>query len=438
MPTSQLKPPRSSGAAPAKLFVETTTRCNLNCVMCVKQNKGSEVCEGDFQPELFAGIVSALPRLEALVLNGIGEPLLNPHLESFIRTAKSSMPTGSWVGFQTNGVLMTPEKAYSLVEAGLDKVCISIDAIVPEHFRQLREGGEIESVERAFGALNTAMEQCGRPDVQIGVEFVAMRENIRELPSTLEWAAGRGARFAIVTHVLPYDERHAEQALFSNVSDEALALFEEWRATAAADGIDIRHYRQAIWRFRRSRDEQAVVDAVEAMKADGERRGIMLDMKKLFQLEQQQLDETAGLFAAARDVADRCGIDLRLPEVTLSEKRKCSFVEEGSAFVSWNGDVSPCYFLWHRYDCFASGWSQTVRPKVFGNVGRDDILTIWNSTEYASFRSGVLAYDYPSCASCGLSPCDYLTAEEFEQDCHISSVPCGSCLWCTGVFQCLR
>ena len=25
---------------PSKLFVETTSRCNLNCVMCMKQNGG--------------------------------------------------------------------------------------------------------------------------------------------------------------------------------------------------------------------------------------------------------------------------------------------------------------------------------------------------------------------------------------------------------------
>jgi hypothetical protein len=27
--------------------------------------------------------------------------------------------------------------------------------------------------------------------------------------------------------------------------------------------------------------------------------------------------------------------------------------------------------------------------------------------------------------------------EHFEQDCHIKNEPCGSCLWCTGLFQCL-
>ena len=432
----------SSGAAlrdfPAKLFVETTTRCNLNCFMCVKQNRGSEVSEGDFSPELFARLEPALPHLEALILNGIGEPLLNPHLESFIRRAKKLMPASGWIGFQSNGVMMTHLKAVSLVDAGVDKVCISIDAIAPEQFTKLREGAEVDSVDMALSALSNARTLCNRPEVQIGIEFVAMQSNVRELPATLEWAARRGARFAIVTHVLPYDEQHAHEAVFCNISDQALALYNSWRRKAGNSGIDINRYFEVRWKYSRTEDEQAIVDTVEEMKAEAEQQGIMLDIKKLLQLEHQRLDEIAGIFAAAEAVAAKTGLELRLPEVALKEQRKCSFVEEGSAFVSWSGDISPCYFLWHRYECFASGWNQTVKPRVFGNLAEQDILQIWNNPEFTSFRSDVLAYDYPSCASCGLAPCDYVQDDQFQQDCHIRNVPCGSCLWCTGVFQCLR
>lgn len=425
-------------AFPTKLFVEVTTRCNLNCFMCVKQNRGSEVCEGDFSPELFSRLESALPHIEALILNGIGEPLMNPHLEAFIRRAKKLMPATGWIGFQTNGVLLTPGRAVSLVEAGLDKVCISVDAIAPEQFRKLREGGEVDAVDMALAALNSARTQCNRPDVKIGIEFVAMKSNVRELPATLDWAGSRGASFAIVTHVLPYDEQHAHEAVFCNVSDQALALYNTWRRKAIKDGVDIQRYSEVRWKYSRTVEEQEIVALVEAMKAEAEQQEILLDMKKLLQLEHQRVEEIAAIFAEADAVAARTGLELRLPEVALKEQRKCSFVEEGSVFVSWNGDISPCYFLWHRYECFASGWNQTVKPKIFGNLAGQDMVRIWNNPEFTSFRKDVLSYDYPSCASCGLAPCDYVQTDEFQQDCHIRNVPCGSCLWCTGVFQCLR
>ena len=64
-------------AYPSKLFVEVTTRCNLRCAMCVKQAPGQALVEGDMSGEVFGRLAPAFPHLEALVLNGIGEPTLH-------------------------------------------------------------------------------------------------------------------------------------------------------------------------------------------------------------------------------------------------------------------------------------------------------------------------------------------------------------------------
>jgi len=430
--------PPALRAYPGKLFVETTTRCNLGCVMCVKQTQHCEMPEGDMSPAIFAALEPAFPHLEALVLNGIGEPLLHPGLEEFIRRAKSLMPASGWVGFQTNGLLLTGLRATSLVEAGLDKICISIDASSPDTFRKVREGGELLDIDHAFAALAAAKERCARPEVEVGIEFVAMRSNIGELPAALRWAAAKGASFAIVTHVLPYDEEHAGEAAYDTCTEEAILMFDALAKEAERQGVDIYRYFEARWKYARNSEEQRIVDLVEEMKAEAERRDIFVDMKKLLRIDPGKLPEVTSVFAQAREVARETGLDLRLPEVTLREKRRCSFVEEGGAFVSWQGSISPCYFLWHRYRCYASGWQQQVQPKVFGSLAERGVLEIWNDPAFRSFRENVLAYDYPGCSSCTLAPCDYVQTDHFEQDCHIKSVPCGACLWCMGVFQCLR
>jgi len=430
-----MKPP-SLRSHPSRLFVEVTTRCNLNCFMCVKQQDGSAVCEGDLSPEIFARLEPVFPHLEALVLNGIGEPLLSPHLEDFIRLARRSMPTGSWIGFQTNGLLLTGLRALSLVDAGLDRICFSVDASSADTFRKVREGGDLLDIEHAFRAITTARKQCSRP-VQAGIEFVVMRSNLDELPAALRWAADHGASFAIVTHMLPYDEEHAAEAAYSSCTAEAIALFNSYRDRAGEMGLDIYRYPEARWRYSRNEEERRLVELVGEMGVTAERQGLFLDMKKLLQLEPGLTERVASVFAEAGDVARERGIDLRLPEVALKEQRHCRFVEDGGAFVSWDGSISPCYFLWHRYRCFASGWQQEVQPKVLGNLSNDGILEIWNSTAYRSFREQVTGYDYPTCAGCSLAPCDYVQTDRFEQDCHIGEVPCGACLWCMGVFQCL-
>ncbi len=422
---------------PSKLFVETSTRCNLGCIMCVKQAQASGVAEGDLAPATFAALKPAFPRLEALVLNGIGEPLLHPRLEEFIRSAKKSMPSNGWTGFQSNGLLLTNLRAISLVDAGLDRICLSIDAISPDTFRRVREGGELAAIEHAFQSLVDARKICSRPDVRIGAEFVLMASNLHELPAALRWAATRGATFAIVTHMLPYDAAHAGEALYGTCTDEAVSLFAEWEKRGKTRGIHIRRYADVRWKYVRSQDDQRVVALVEEMKLEAGRRGIMVDLKKLMAMDGRRVEEVAAVFAEARQVAEQTGLDLRLPEIIPREKRRCGFVEEGGAFVDRDGNVSPCYFLWHRYHCFASGWDQQVVPRVFGNLAERGILEIWNDPAFRAFRDGALAYDYPSCTGCSLAPCDYVQTEAFEQDCHIRNVPCGACLWCTGVFQCL-
>ena len=141
MPEPSQTEPKALRHQPSKLFVETTSRCNLGCFMCVKQTEGSCIAEGDLSDAHFAALEPAFPALEALILNGVGEPLLHPRLEAFIRRAKDLMPEASWVGFQSNGLLLTPERALALAEAGLDKICLSVDASTPELFSQMRQGG---------------------------------------------------------------------------------------------------------------------------------------------------------------------------------------------------------------------------------------------------------------------------------------------------------
>ena len=316
---------------PSKLFVETTTRCNLGCFMCVKQTCDHAILEGDMSLACFAALEPAFPGLDALVLNGVGEPLLNPNLDLFVARARALMPKESWIGFQSNGLLLSEARAISLLEAGLDKICLSIDSVSPETFRKVRDGGELDDVSDAFSALASAKVRTGRADFKVGVEFVVMQGNLQELPAALTWAASRGASFALVTHVLPYDARHAVEAVYSNCTDEAVSLFTTWKAEAERQGLDLNRYFELASRYAKSAEDLRLVNFVDAMKQEAEARNIFLDLKKLLTLDHDQNEEVAAVFEQARQVAERLGIDLKLPGVLLKETRTCGFVEDGGA-----------------------------------------------------------------------------------------------------------
>ena len=423
---------------PSKLFVEVTTRCNLQCGMCVKQSGMAGIPEGSMSPETFERLAPVFPYLDTLVLNGIGEPLLHPQLEAFIARARALLPEGASIGFQTNGMALTDQRAASLVEAGLDRICLSLDTVTDDSFRSIRSGGEMQGIVAAFASLNKARARRAGRDLLIGIEFVLMRSNLADLPEAIRWAGRSGAGFAIVTQLMPYQKDLVAQAAYDTNTTAAIAVYEQGRTKALQEGLDIRRYLDTLIKVGRTREEERIVGLVEKMRSDAEAQGITLHMEKLLRRDEEWLASAERVFDEARQAARETGVELTLPGMAPRNTRKCEFVEGNSAFVSWDGGIHPCYFLWHRYACYVGGVAKRVKPWVFGNVRDRDLLAIWNDAASRTFRERVLGYKFPFCFDCGFALCDYVGEEEFEQDCYLGQVPCGACLWCTGLFHCLQ
>lgn len=422
---------------PTKLIVETTTRCNLQCPMCMKNICKDDFCEKDMTLEVFKGLLDALPFTEVLILNGIGEPLLHPLLNEFIRIAKSKMSPDSWVGFQSNGLLIDDEMAHGLMDAGLDKICLSIDAVDPEGFRLIRKGGELSSVQSALQALRLARIRHNSP-LEIGIEFVLRRDNIEELPETIRWAGSMGVDFALVTHLFPYHPDLVSQTLYDANLDESVAVFLEYQRQAERKGLDIRRYHDVYMKYEKSSEDKNIIELVDSMMADAVSRGVTLNIQKLFDMEHSWVEKTEAILQKARDAASLTGLDLKLPGIVPKSARRCEFVEEGCAFVSVDGLIHPCYFLWHQYKCYINGLQKAVGPKSFGSLTDRTILEIWSDRAFSTFRCNVLRYDYPFCFNCNFALCDYVDGEDFSQDCYINTEPCAVCLWCMDIFQCLK
>ena len=141
----------------------------------------------------------------------------------------------------------------------------------------------------------------------------------------------------------------------------------------------------------------------------------------------------------AEKVAADTGLRLTLPAHSPRYERRCDFIEDGGAFISWDGRVHPCYFLWHTYSCFVTEWQKYVTARDFGTIDEESLSSIWNKPIFTSFPGGKPAtYDYPFCTNCTLAPCDYIDSKTFEQDCFTNTIPCGDCQWCLGLFQCLQ
>ncbi|WP_245577197.1 radical SAM/SPASM family putative metalloenzyme maturase [Maridesulfovibrio zosterae] len=429
---------------PVKIQVEVTTRCNMACSMCVKYADGSDIQEADLKFESFKKLSSALEHCEVLILNGIGEPLLHPELAEMAAFAKERMPKGSSIGFQTNGLLITDQKAESLVESGVDTFCISIDSLESGDCNVGELHGQtcIDRLARTFSKLSSAGEKYGRK-VRLGVEFVLMAETYKQLPQVISWASSHGAEFVVCSHVFAYNKSMQDQSLFNTNTSKAYSLFKKWQNLATEHGVDFYNYFDVVFKFIKSDTDKKLVDIVKDMFADAKSQDIWINFRSLIEWDKRMQSNTFNdinrIYAESVELAERSGIALRMPPLMASDNLSCRFLEEGAVFITSMGDISPCQFLWHGFSCYMDGSEKVVKPTVFGNLDDGDFSDVWNSVKYVQFRDDVLKYEYPYCSNCSLVPCDDIIgrANDFEYDCLGVKVPCGHCPWAMGGLQCL-
>ena len=83
----------------------------------------------------------------------------------------------------TNGSLLTQDIANQLVYIGLDRVYVSLDGPDEHCFAQIRHGASYEEVTRNIRLLQDIKNQQKRSKPELGVEFVATKENFNRLPA---------------------------------------------------------------------------------------------------------------------------------------------------------------------------------------------------------------------------------------------------------------
>jgi putative metalloenzyme radical SAM/SPASM domain maturase len=430
----------SEGNTPSltKLFIEPTTRCNFRCKMCVKQSSEQYIKEGDMLFQTFQQLIPAMGSLDSIIFSGIGEPTLHPDLPLFIETARTYLPRQSSIGLQSNGSLLSKPLVSQLVNKGLDRICLSIDTVDPAEFQSIRAGGVFRQVDQSIQMI----QKISNP-VKLGVEFVVMRKNLHQLLEVIQWAVDRQIDFVIVTQMLPYDVQTNQEITYGTNTDISRESFlnhlQEIRKKFPhlKPYLNIDRYLSFRWKYQKTADEAKVIQLLETIKEEAFLQDIPFHINHLFSEDLNYLTEIEKVFSHSKAIADKGGVKLSLPSISPMFDRKCHFIEEGSAFISWFGSVHPCYFLWHRYSCFINGHMKQVQERSFGALDQNSLKIIWQTEAFTDFRKTVLKYDYPYCNDCKIGPCDLVTDDEFEVDCYTINVPCGHCPWGSGLLQCL-
>ncbi|MTK63636.1 MAG: radical SAM protein [Methanobacterium sp.] len=128
---------------PFLLYVDPSSACNFRCQFCptghIDLLKASEYKRRVLDFALFEKIirdVSEFPdHLRVMRLNKIGEPLLNKNLPDMVRLAKQCGRI-DYIDLATNASLFNEGLLEALIEAGLDRLNVSLEGIDNDQYRK--------------------------------------------------------------------------------------------------------------------------------------------------------------------------------------------------------------------------------------------------------------------------------------------------------------
>ena len=364
-----------------RLYIEPTSRCNLRCAMCFR-NSWIDETAGDMSDETFRQVLAHLPSsVETVFFGGMGEPLAHARITEMIRAVSAA---GRRTELLSNGSLLDAERAAALLEAGLDMLWLSVDALDDAAYGAIRRNGDLSRLREHITLFNQLRFRLDRP-VRLGLAFVVMKSNVRDLAKLPGFAQYYHINEVNISHVIPTDEHAAEEVLYRQVVGSDIG------GSALLPSSPRIHVPLMDW---------MLPDVAYG---------------------------AAGLFSAGMCEIILSGRPVRRPA------RRCRFIDEGMAFVRHAGMLSPCMSLLRNARLYWGGRTRVTRHHFFGNVAERSLTELWDDPAYRDFRRRVREFEFSPCCRC--SQCD--NWERSLPDCYGNEAPtCGACLWSEGIISC--
>lgn len=178
------------------LRISVTDRCNLRCVYCMPES-GVQLLKKEkiLGLEEIAEVVKAGARLgiKKVRLTG-GEPLVRKGIVGLVEMI-NRIDGIEEITMTTNGALLS-KFAGPLKKAGLDRINISLDTVVPDQYKRITRGGNLENVFEGISAAKAA----GLTPVKINV--VKLSDEAKQQTDLIrKFAAGVGLQVRFITQM---------------------------------------------------------------------------------------------------------------------------------------------------------------------------------------------------------------------------------------------
>jgi radical SAM protein with 4Fe4S-binding SPASM domain len=202
---------RRAAAMPKVLWIELTSKCPFDCVFCTRRSRWGAGRHMDFA--IYESLIRELDRPEFIGLNYSGESIYYPRLLEAIELAAA---TGAATEIVTAFSTIPPALLRGIVESRLDRLAVSLHTMDAEQYRHLYRLGSLDLLKRRVGELLELRARGGRSTPRLDFCFVALEENLDQLPAVAAYAREVGVREVFVHPIIG---RHVTPSLFPRELD---------------------------------------------------------------------------------------------------------------------------------------------------------------------------------------------------------------------------
>jgi MoaA/NifB/PqqE/SkfB family radical SAM enzyme len=171
---------------PKHLFIESTSLCNLSCVMCTRDTSRLGHMKFDLFQKIIDEGVSYGPKSFSLHL--FGEPLLHPQLVDMVAYIKSRTVRNS-VFLTTNGLKLDEALFRELVRAGIDRISISLLAANGTQYKEITGSAHFGRLEDTLLRLAEINQRENNRRPRVSLRYLVGDETREELaPFVEKWS----------------------------------------------------------------------------------------------------------------------------------------------------------------------------------------------------------------------------------------------------------
>ncbi len=217
---------------PVFVDVQTTVRCNSDCIMCEQPHKEKI----ELSPETLAGLDVLRETANWFRWQG-GEVFIHKRFDPYL----DAFGQGQWPQLRryviTNGTLLSEQRLQTFANTENPVFfLVSIDGASKETFDKIRVGLDFNEVMAALVRLADIQKKNGRTDL-VKWNYVVMKDTLAEMKAAIDRADSLG----VDLNFAPIQGEYPQQNIFRyrNLMDEPFAYFEGLRIYAEKKSIAI-------------------------------------------------------------------------------------------------------------------------------------------------------------------------------------------------------